>query len=181
LVLYIGCAVFFRRVGSFQCTGIGFGHRFNGSEHGEQGLADGDQAVDVGDPRRAAIGQDGLGPLAQIVTSLADALAQLTDLGAALLDGTGLQFQRLGFGLHLGKAFDKRCEVDTCGPDHDPVLPVASALAVDPGIADDEASLLQLRSAELIERGVRPKASAKRQACVQTAQIGQTDSRHPWS
>jgi hypothetical protein len=91
----------------FSARGSGSGTDLNGGEHGGQGLADGDQ-VDVGDPRRAAIGQDGLGALAQIlVTSLADALAQLTDLGAALLDGAGLQFKRLGLGLHLGKALNQ--------------------------------------------------------------------------
>jgi hypothetical protein len=172
LVLYIGCAVFFRRVGSFQCTGIGIGHRFNGGEHGGQGLADGDQAVDVGDPRRAAIGQDGLGPLAQIiVASLADALAQLADLGAALLDGAGLQFQCLGLGLHLGKALDQRARLMPAAQTTTPSCRSPARSPLMPALRMMKPACSSSRSAELIERGVRPKASAKRQACVQTAQM----------
>jgi hypothetical protein len=45
--------------------------------------------------------------------------------------------------LHLGKALDQWRKIDARRPDHDPVLPITSALTIDPGVADDEASLLE--------------------------------------
>jgi hypothetical protein len=148
------------------------GPRFDGGEHGGQSLADGDQAVDAGDPRRAAIGQDGLGPLAQIVvTRLTDALAQLADLGAALLDGAGLQFERLGLGLHLAKRSTSGARLMPAAQTTAPSCRSPARSPLMPALRMMKPAFSSSRSAELIDRGVRPKASAKRHACVQTAQM----------
>jgi hypothetical protein len=94
-------------------------------------------------------------------------LAQLADLGATLLNGPGLELKRLSLGLHLGKARHQRGKVDARRPGDDPILPVAGAFAIYPGIADYEA-----RSLELTFRGVN-------RARCQPKRSGETASLRP--
>ena len=90
------------------------------------------------------IRQDRLRPLAQIIiVRFADALSQLADFGTALLNGSSLNIQSFSLGLHFCEAVDEWRKIDACGPNDGTILAVASALAVDPRVADDEACLLQ--------------------------------------